>query len=348
MDMQLKQFVDLVVKEKNVPKEVVMDAVCQALEKTLQKKYPAKVEVKMDSKYQVSAFLFKTVVESEPEMLDEETEVEIKKAKKIDPEVELGDELGFEIEIGLGRIDANVGRQVLSAVIRRAENEKQYKVYAPLQGTVVSGKIQKVDKYGALVVLKDGVEAFMPKSEMPKKLVKDSKDLVTERYRIGQEVEFLLKEVKIEKGLQLILSRADSNFVVALFKQEVPELDGDIEVVKVVRVPGKKTKVIVDTNDYNINPVSVMIGMQGTRIQKVQKALFGERVDVVRYDDDLGLFVESLLNGVKLRQITVDEDDLTMVCEVMDHKDVEKAKGFDDVNLKLAAEVLEYNKVEVK
>jgi N utilization substance protein A len=316
--MQLKAVVDTVSKDKNLKKEVVVSAIKHALERSMKKSFPyGRLEVSCDDNYNFKVYHFKSIVDSEPEMLDEESEVTIQEARKIDSKVEIGDEMGFEVSTDLGRIEANLAKQAISEVIKHAESLAAYNQFKDLKGKIVSGVVQTADKKGALILL--GVaEGYLPRSEM----------IFQERVNKGQTYEFLLKEIELsDKGqLKLILSRSSPMFVVAALREEVPEiLNGEVELVSCVRDAGKKTKVVVDTDFTSVNPASVCIGSGGTRIQKVMQRIGGERVDIVAYSDDLPKFLQGLLSGVNIRHVK---------------EDFARAIGRDGINVKLASQIL--------
>lgn len=330
--MNLKSIIDTVSKDKNLKKEIVIDAITHALEKSMKKTYPnSKVEAVCDDKLQFKLYIFKNVVESEPEMLDDETEVEIKDARKLDPDVELGDEIGYEITAKMGRIEANLAKQAISDVIKNAESMIAYSEYKDKKGKIVSTTVQNADRRGAYVLL-GSVEVFVPRSEL----------LHTDHLKRNQICEFLLKEIDItENGrVKIQLSRTSQLFVLEALKEEVPEIEqGDIEIVACAREPGVKTKIVVDNADPESknNPVSSCIGMKGYRIQNLMRRIGGERIDVVGYTDDLPLFLQGLLSGVKVRHVK--EENNEYHGEVL-KEDFAKAIGKEGVNVRLASRIM--------
>lgn len=327
--MELKTVIDHVSKEKGIKREFVVEAVKSALAKILTKKYPyGRVEVNYnDSTGEVQAFHFKMVVDSEPEMLDEESEVNLPEAKLLDPECEVGDELGNPIEADMGRIDANISKQIIMEAISRAEAEVAYQQFLPFVGKVVSGAVTQVDLNGVWVNL-GKVEGLISKFEVVK----------SENLRRGMAIDCLVQEVSLDKGkCKISLSRKDPELVVALFKEEVPEIeDGTVRVQGCFREAGTKTKLLVDTQE-RVNPVAVCIGTQGYRIQKVQHRLGGERIDIINYSQNPLNMLQDLLN--KSRVYNVKEEETKISCEV-EKDEFAKALGLKGSNVRLASQVL--------
>ena len=331
--MQLKSVIETVSKDKNLKKEVVARAVATALEKSMKKKFPfGRVEAQFDDSFDFKVYLFKQVVDSEPEMLDEESEINLPEARKFDPKCQVGDEIGEEIseeevKAQLGRIGASIGKSALNEVIKAEEATIGFEQYSKMKGKVVTGTVQNSDKKGVLVNL-GVVEAYIPRTDL----------MPRDKFRRNNTVEALLKDISIEKGqLKITLSRTAPNFVLQLLKEEVPEIDqGVVELVAVVREPGVRAKVVVDTEEQ-LNAAALCIGTRGHKIQKVMERLGGERVDVIQYSDDLPEFLSGLLSGVNIRHIT--ESDTEIKGEVL-QEDFAKAIGREGINVRLAGKIL--------
>lgn len=325
--MQLKSIIDLVSKEKKLSKEVVANAVKSSLEKIAGRKYLyGKIEAEYDKDYNFKVIHYKTIVDSEPEMLDDDSEIDIVTALQLYSPCELGDEIGFEVTTNLGRIDAGMAKNIINDLFKTEESSVAYAQFKDKKGTIVSGVVQNFDKKGVLVSL-GPVEAFLPRSECVK----------TERFRRNQPIEALLKEVSLDGGrLKMILSRNSPEFVIEVIKEEVDDVrTGDIEILSCVRASGEKTKVVVHSE--TTNPVSACIGMKGYKIQKIMQRLGGERVDISKYSDDLTQLLSGLLSQVKIRHVT--ETDREIKCDVLT-EDLGKAIGKDGVNVRLASVIL--------
>lgn len=326
--MQLKSIIETVSKEKKLSKEVVAQAVKSSLEKVASKKFPfGRVEADFDEDYLFRVLHFKTVVESEPEMLDEESEIDIQTAQDLYGPCEIGDEVGFEVTTELGRVDASLAKQVIGELFKAEESSIGYEQFKNQKGTIVSGMVQNVDKRGILVTL-GAVEAYLPKSEMVK----------NERFHRNQPIEALLKDVSFDKGqLKMTLSRNSPQFVMEVIRQEVDEVrSGEVEIVSCVRSAGEKTKVVLDSETIQ-NPVAAAIGMRGHKIQKIMQRLGGERVDMCKYSDDLSVLLSGLLSQVKVRHVS--ETDTEIRCDVL-QEDLGKAIGKEGINVRLASVIL--------
>lgn len=327
--MELKTIVDQVSREKDIKKDVVIEAVKKALVRVMSKQYPfgrIEVEYSMDSG-SVDILHFKRVVDSEPEMLDEESEINLAEAKKLDPLSEVDDEIGYSVTKDFGRIDASRAKGVILEEINKAVSDVAYQQFLPFKGKMVSGTVQRADGGGVLVNL-GKTEAFIPKGELNPR----------EQLRRNQTVEAYLLDINQDKGkTNIILSRKAPEMVIAAFTDAVPELeDGTISVVDCVREAGVKTKLIVDTQE-RLNPVAVCIGTQGYRIQKVQHQIGGERVDVVSYTRNEEEFLKNLLGAKRIFQFTSNDSEVS--CQV-EKEEIGRVVGPKGVNIKLASKAL--------
>lgn len=327
--MELKSVMDQISKDRNIRKDLVVQAVKLALVKVAQKRHPyAKIEAEYDDKTgEITLVHFKKVVDSEPEMLDEDTEINLPEAKVLDPSCEVDDELGQVMSADLGRIDANIAKQVMMECIILAEHERAYQDYLPLKGKVVSGVVQGMDFRGLMVNL-GKIEGYIPKHQLVK----------TEHLNRGQTVDVLLQDVtQVDGKTRITLSRSSPDFVVALFAEEVPEIsDGTVRVRGCVREAGNKTKLLVDTQE-RVNPVAACIGTAGYKIGKVQHRIGGERIDVVEYTENKVNFLQNLLGKVRLSSVEVDETEISAQVE---KDDLPKAIGKFGVNIRLAEEAM--------
>lgn len=327
--MEIKQIVDQVSKEKDLKKEVVVEAIKKALIRVMSKTYPyGRLEAQYDEKTGVvEMFHFKRVVDSEPEMLDEESEVLLADAQLLDPEVEIDDELGNSVSAEFGRIDVAKAKGVILEEIGKAEAEVAFAQFSPFKGKLVSGTVQRADFGGVLINL-GKTEAIIPKIEQnPKEFLKR-----------GQALEAVLVDIVMDKNrCKITLSRKSPELVVAAFRDQVPEIeDGNITVVDCVREAGIKTKLIVDTQE-RYNPVAVCIGTAGYRIQKVQHQIGGERVDVVQYTRNEEEFTKALLGAKRIYGFTTSDEEVT--CQV-EKEEIGRVVGLAGANIKLASKAL--------
>ena len=327
--MEIKQIVDQVSREKDLKKEVVVEAIKKALIRVMTKAYPyGRLEAQYNEKTGVmEMFHFKRVVDSEPEMLDEESEVNLSDAQLLDPEVEVDDELGNSVSAEFGRIDVAKAKGVILEEIGKAESEVAFQIFSPMKGKIVTATVQRADGGGVLVTL-GKVEALIPKHEQNMK----------EFLKRNQTIEAVLVDIVMDKNrCKITLSRKSPEMVVAAFREQVPELeDGSITVVNCVREAGVKTKMIVDTQE-RYNPVAVCIGTAGYRIQKVQYQIGGERVDVVQYTRNEEEFTKALLGAKRIYAFTSAEDEVS--CQV-EKEEIGRVVGMAGANIKLASRAL--------
>ena len=326
--MKLKSIIELVSKEKKLSKEIVANAVKVSLEKVAGKKYPfGRIEAEFDKDFSFKIMHYKQVVDSEPEMLDEESEVNLIEATELYGDVSIGDEIGFEITDNLGRVDATFAKQIIGDLFKVEESAVGFKQFKDKKGTIISGTVQNFDKKGTLVSF-GAVEGFLPRAEM----------LRGEKFRRNDPIEVLLEDVSLENGrLKMQLSRTSSEFVVELLKEEIDEVrSGEIEIVSCIRAPREKTKVVIQSSSMS-NPVAACIGSQGIKIKKVMARMGGERVDFSKYSDDLLELMSGLFAPAKIRH--VEETDREIKLDVLS-EDLGKAIGKDGVNIRLATVML--------
>jgi len=227
----------------------------------------------------------------------------------------------------LGRIDASLAKQIIGDLFKAEESAIGYTQFKDKKGTIVTGTVQNFDKKGILINL-GAVEAFLPRSECLKR----------EKFRRNESIEALLKDISFENGrLKMILSRSSPEMVMAIIREEVSDvLSGDIQIVSCIRAAGEKTKVVVQSESGQ-NPVAACIGMRGHTVQKIMQRLGGERIDFIKYTDDLAQLLSGLLGQVNIRHVS--EDDREIKCDVL-REDLGKAIGKDGVNVRLASTML--------
>jgi transcription termination/antitermination protein NusA len=327
--MDIKWTIDQISQEKGIKRDFVLQALLSAIAAVENKKFPfAKIEARFNETGDIEVYNFKKVVDSEPEMLDEDTEINLPDALKIGPELKIGDEVGIQLEFSFGRIDAAITKNVMNDAIERAAHAEAYKKLAPLKGKVVQGTVLMADLKGVMVNL-GSIDGYMTKQDQTP----------GEKLKRGQVLDFYVLDVRMTKNgrCKVMLSRKDSRLVVELLKEEVMEVkEGSITVVKCVREPGVRTKLVVDTQE-SYNPVSVCIGTSGYRIEKVQSRLSGERVDIIQNSRNEQNLLTNLFNRIRL--LNVQSSEKTIVVEVL-KEDLPKVLGYRGVNVRLASQLL--------
>ena len=316
--------------EKNLPKEVVLQAVETALISAYKKDSEAtgNIVVRIDRNTgNVHVFAQKAVVE---EVEDERVDISLKEARRIKPDAQLGDILEFEVTpANAGRIAAQTAKQVVLQRLREAEREMVYEEFSNREGDIVSGIIQRVDARQIIVDL-GKTEGVLPPNEQVR----------TEHYRPGTRMKFYLVEVhKSNKGPQLVLSRTHKNLLKRLFELEVPEIyKGTVEIKSIAREPGYRSKVAVSARQEGVDPVGSCVGLRGIRIQNIVNELGGERIDVVQWDTNPARFVANALSPAQVSGVSVSQEDNTASVVVPDRQ-LSLAIGKEGQNARLAAKL---------
>ena len=316
--------------EKNLPKEVVFDAVEAALASAYKKDSLAtsNVVVKIDPETGATrVFTRQTIVE---EVEDPETELTVEEGRRLKPGVQVGDFIDNEIAPQYsGRIAAQTAKQVVLQRLREAEREVVFEEYANREGDMVSGEMLRMEGRNVIIDL-GKAEALLPPPEQVR----------NEHYRSGQRMKFYVLEVyKAAKGPQVVVSRTHKNVIRRLFELEVPEIfKGIVEIKAIAREGGYRSKVAVWSNQENVDPVGACVGLRGTRIQNVVNELNGERIDVVLWDPEASRFVAHALSPAQVVNVRIKEETNTAEVVVPDRQ-LSLAIGKEGQNARLAAKL---------
>lgn len=317
--------------EKNLPKEVVFEAVETALASAYKKDevHANNVFVRIDPNTgDLRVFAQKTVVATDDEIEDDREQILIDEARKLDPMARVGAVVEYEVTpAGSGRIAAQTAKQVVLQRLREAEREVVFEEFAQREGDIVSGVIQRIESRQALVDL-GKTEAILPASEQVR----------SEHYRPGQRMKFYVLEVfRATKGPQVIVSRTHKDLVKRLLELEVPEIfKGAVEIRGIAREAGSRTKVAVYSRQEGIDPVGACVGMRGVRIQNVVNELQGERIDVIQWDPEATREVANALSPAQVLAVRIDVTTNTAYIVVPD-KQLSLAIGKEGQNARLAA-----------
>jgi N utilization substance protein A len=268
------------------------------------------------------------------EVEDENEEIELTKARKIEPDFEVGEDVSEEVKLSdLGRRLILSLRQNLIARIHEHDNTIIYKQFIELVGEIYTAEVHHVRNRVVILIDDDGNEIILPKD----------RQIPSDFFRKGDSVRGVIESVEL-KGAKpsIVLSRTDPKFLEKLFEQEIPEVfDGLITVKKVVRVPGEKAKVAVDSYDDRIDPVGACVGMKGSRIHGIVRELGNENIDVINFTNHNQLMITRALSPAKITNMTIDEEKKTV--EVfMDPSEVSKAIGRGGFNIRLAGQLTGY------
>ncbi|MGB1992172.1 MAG: transcription termination factor NusA [Flavobacteriaceae bacterium] len=274
------------------------------------------------------------IVVKDGEVEDENEEIELTEARKIEPDFEVGEDVSEEVKLSdLGRRSILSLRQNLTARIHEHDNTIIYKQFIELVGEIYTAEVHHVRNRVVILIDDDGNEIILPKD----------RQIPSDFFRKGDSVRGVIESVEL-KGAKpsIVLSRTDPKFLEKLFEQEIPEVfDGLITVKKVVRVPGEKAKVAVDSYDDRIDPVGACVGMKGSRIHGIVRELGNENIDVINFTNNNQLMITRALSPAKITNMTIDEEKKTV--EVfMDPSEVSKAIGRGGFNIRLAGQLTGY------
>ena len=320
-------------------KKLLIEAIEEAVASAARKKYGSRrdIEVHYNEEYgEVEVFQFRNVVE---EAVDDQTEIAYEQAKNLDPEVQLGDELGEKMEniTDLGRIAAQSAKQVIIHRMKDAEREVIYDMFKDREGEVVSGIVQRFER-GNMIVNLGRTDAILPKEhQIPKRSFKQ-----------GDRIRAFLAEVKENaRDSQLILSRTADEFLAKLFSMEVPEIaEGIVKIMGVSREPGFRAKIAVSSTESDVDPVGACVGMKGSRVQNVVQELQGERIDIVTWSPDPAKYVYNALAPAHVSMVMVDEDANSLLV-VVPNDQLSLAIGRQGQNVRLASKLMGW-RIDVK
>jgi len=331
MKTELKAAITQLSAERNLPKEVVLAALESALASAYKKDASAleqDVLVKVDPNVgEIDFYVQKVIVES---ATNPNREISIDEARKLRPTAQVGDVISIECTPrNIGRIAAQAAKQVVLQRLREAEQRIIYEEFTGREGEVVTGAIQFTEPQRIYVRL-NRTEAIFPSSER----------IPGEHYYKGQRLKFyLLKIVPGGKGPQIIVSRSHPNLIRRLFELEIPEVhNGLVELKAIAREAGHRTKVAVATTQENIDPVGCCLGPRGIRLQSIINELHGEKIDVIQWDTDPGIFISNALSPAQVANIKIDEERNAATVVVPD-KQLSLAIGKEGQNARLAAKL---------
>src|ERR1041384_5613759 len=338
MNKEILLVVDAVSNEKSVDKEIIFGALEAALASATRKKHGEEWDVRVSINRKTGDYdtfrRWKVFADDSREMEVPQRELRLEDGLDMDKAAEVGGFVEEPMEsVAFGRIAAQQAKQVIVQKVREAERSQVVDAYQDRVGQLVSGVVKRVDRNGIYVDLGGNAEGFVPRTDMiPREIVKSQ-----------DRIKALLKEVKsateTQRGPLLFLSRTDRNFLVELFKLEVPEVgQGLIQILGAARDPGVRAKIAVKSTDQRVDPVGAGVGMRGSRVQAVSNEIAGERVDIIPYDENPAQFVINAMSPAEVMSIVVDEDSHSMDIAVSEEK-LSQAIGRGGQNIRLASEL---------
>ncbi len=332
MFSDLARVIEQVGKDKGIDRNVVIEAITQGMLVAARKKYGTYREIEAsynEDTGEIELFEFKEVVPRE-KFIDDEVEIPLDEALKLDPQAQLDDSIGIKLDSAdLGRIAAQTAKQIIMQKVRDAEREIIFNEFESRKGEIASGIARRVER-GAIVVDLGRTEAYIPPREQ----------IPGEVYKPGDRIQGYLSEVRqTTRGPQIIMSRAASEYIVKLFEMEVPEIyDGIVEIMAAAREPGARAKIAVRSKDNSVDPVGACVGMKGTRVQNIVQELKGEKIDIVPWDEDVTRFACNALAPAEISRVFMDEDNKELEIVVPDNQ-LSLAIGKRGQNVRLAAKL---------
>jgi len=335
----LKRILDQICRDKGIDKTLLIDAIEEAVRSAVRKKYGSRrdIEVQFNEELgEIEVFQYRTVVE---EVFDEETEINLEDARKLDPEIELEDDLGEKLDniADLGRIAAQSAKQVIIHRMRDAEREVIYEMFRDREGSIVNGIVQRFER-GNMIINLGRTDAVLPRDgQIPKRSFKQ-----------GDRIRAYLLEVRQDsRDAQLVLSRTCNEFLIKLFEMEVPEIaEGIVKIIGCSREPGFRAKIAVSSIESDVDPVGACVGLKGSRVQNVVQELQGERIDIVPWNPDPAKYVYNALAPAEVSMVIVDEENRMLLVVVPDDQ-LSLAIGRQGQNVRLASRLMSW-RIDVK
>ena len=317
-------------KERDISAEELYLTVEAALISAYRKKYSYDGEllIEFEDDGNIAVMTYKTVVNGKPVS---ETEISVNEAGKLVDEVDEGDQVKVDITPRqFGRVAAQTAKQVIVQKMNEVDRKVVYDKYSNKYGILTVGKIQRFDRGDILVELDDGIEAILPLKEQTP----------SQRFRQGDRVKAVIIEVRrTAKGPQIVLSRTHPDFLERLFEQEIPEIpDKLVEIKSIAREPGVRSKIAVFSAEEHIDAVGSCVGLRGSRIQGIVNELFGEKIDIVKWNEDTQVYISNALSPARPNHMEFSEDENRMFVVVPDSQ-LSLAIGREGQNVRLAAKL---------
>ncbi len=341
MNKEILTVVEVVSNEKGVEPEIIFEALETALASATKKRFSEDIDVRVEIDHETGDYQAyrRWLVLPEDAEDEEGNPIEFDPARHIRPEeaqqrspgIEPGEYIEEPLEaVPFGRIEAQTAKQVIVQKVRDAERAKVVEAYQDRVGELVSGVVKRIDRGNVILDLGGNAEAMIPREHV----------IPREPIRTGDRVRGYLMEVRPERrGPQLFVSRTCTEFLIELFKVEVPEIgEGLIEIVGAARDPGLRAKVGVRSEDPRIDPVGACVGMRGSRVQAVSNELAGERVDIILWDENPAMYVINAMSPAEVVSITVDEEKHSMDVAVAEDQ-LSQAIGRGGQNVRLASQL---------
>ncbi len=328
--LELLQIADAVAREKSIDRNIVIEAMQDAIQKAAKSRYGVENDIRCEIDPKTGETRLARILAVVENVENDSTEIGLVEAQRRNPEAKVGDFISETLPpLDFGRVAAQNAKQVIVQKVREAERERQYEEYKDRIGEIVNGTVKRVE-YGNVIVDLGRAEGIIRRDEM----------IPRENMRYGDRVRAYIADVRQEqRGPQIFLSRARPEFMAKLFAMEVPEIyDGVVEIKSVARDPGSRAKIAVISKDNSIDPVGACVGMRGVRVQAVVNELQGEKVDIIQWNEDPATFLVNALAPAEVTKVVLDED-TNKIEVVVPENQLSLAIGRRGQNVRLASQL---------
>ena len=342
MASALYQSIELLSREKGIEPEIVVGAVEEAIALATRKYYKTQENMRGELNKdtgEITAYVYKTVVTDDDELEDPVNQITLEEANELAPGVEVGSEIRmYKDTTPLGRIAAQLAKQVIFQKVREAERDTVFNEYAHREKEVLNATVKRIE--GQDIIFDLGkAEARCPKREQSR----------LEQFTVGERVRVVLIKVdRAAKGPQVIVSRAAPELVQNLFQSEVPEIyDNTVVIRAIAREAGERTKIAVQSRDKDVDPVGACVGMKGMRVQSIIRELRGEKIDIIEFSEEITTFAEKALQPAKVSRVSITDLGEKQLEVIVDDTQLSLAIGKKGQNVRLAAKLLGW-KIDIK
>jgi transcription termination/antitermination protein NusA len=338
----LYQSIELLSQEKGIDPNIVVGAVEEAIALATRKYYKTQENMRGELNKEtgeITAYIFKTVVADDDQIEDPVNQITLEEANEMAPGVEVGSEIRIYRDTSpLGRIAAQLAKQIIFQKVREAERDTVFQEYAHREKEVLNATVKRVEGQDTIFDL-GKAEARCPKREQSR----------LESFTVGERVRVVLLKVdRAAKGPQVIVSRAAPELVQNLFQSEVPEIYDNTVVIKAIaREAGERTKIAVQSRDKDVDPVGACVGMKGMRVQSIIRELRGEKIDIIEFSDEITTFAEKALQPAKVSRVSITDLGEKQLEVIVDDTQLSLAIGKKGQNVRLAAKLLGW-KIDIK
>jgi N utilization substance protein A len=342
MSSVLYQTIELLSQEKGIEPAIVVGAVEEAIALATRKFYKTQENMRGELNKEtgeIQAYIYKTVVPDDAEIEDPLNQITLTEASELAPGVEVGSEIRLYRDTSpLGRIAAQLAKQVIFQKVREAERDTVFNEYAHREKEVLNATVKRIEGQDIIYDL-GKAEAHCPRREQSR----------LEQFSIGERVRVVLLKVdRAAKGPQVVVSRAAPELVSNLFQSEVPEIyDGTVVIRAIAREAGERTKIAVQSRDKDVDPVGACVGMKGMRVQSIIRELRGEKIDIIEYSEEITTFAEKALQPAKVSRVSISDLTEKQLEVIVDDTQLSLAIGKKGQNVRLAAKLLGW-KIDIK